>query len=435
MNYATNIKNGLFTLIDEMNSYRWFFTRNPDTDFTRKKKWTFSEIMKFMISMEGQSLKDELYKYFDYEYKTPSNSSFNQRRAQILPEAFEFLFKEFTNSFKNNNKTYKGYKLIACDGSDLCIAHNPNDKTTYFQSQPTDRGFNQIHLNAFYDLLGRIYTDAVVQPGREENEKRAMCNMIDRYEGNTNTIFIADRNYENYNIFAHVEKRGMYYLIRVKDIDSTGILGGLKLPKTKSFDKSISFTLTTKQTKEIKANKEKYKFVPSTSTFDYLNHDNKFYDISFRVVRFPIKEDSYECIITNLPKNGFDSTEIRKLYQMRWGIETSFRELKYAIGITQFHAKKTDYIKQEIWTKLLLYNFCEMITTQVVVEQKEHRKHTYQVNYTRAIRICCYFLRTKKARSDIEDLIGHELLPVRPGRTDPRKVKTRSAISFLYRVA
>lgn len=60
-----------------------------------------------------------------------------------------------------------------------------------------------------------------------------------------------------------------------------------------------------------------------------------------------------------------------------------------------------------------------MITIQVVVEQKEHRKHTYQVNYTREIRICCYFLRMKKARSDIEDLIGHELLPVRPGRTAP----------------
>ena len=120
---------------------------------------------------------------------------------------------------------------------------------------------------------------------------------------------------------------------------------------------------------------------------------------------------------------------------MRWGIETSFRELKYAIGITQFHAKKTEYIKQEIWIKLRLYNFCELITTHVVVKQKESRKHIYQVNYTRAIRICCYFLRTKKARSDIEKLIGHELLPVRPGRKDPRKVKPRSAISFLYRVA
>ncbi len=435
MNYATDVKKQLFNLIDEMNSSRWLFSKNPDTDFTRKKKWSFSDIIKFMISLEGKSLRDELYEYFDYEYETPSNSSFNQRRAQILPEAFEFLFKEFTNAYARKDTKYKGYKLIACDGSDLCISLNPNDKTTYFQSQPTDKGFNLFHLNAFYDLLGRTYTDAIIQPGREKNEKRAMCDMIDRYEGDSETIFIADRGYENYNIFAHVAERGMYYLIRVKDAGSTGILGGMKLSNADSFDEQISITLTKKQTKEIKANKEKYKFVPATSTFDYLNYDNQFYDMTFRVVRFSITEGSYECIITNLPRNEFDAMEIKKLYQMRWGIETSFRELKYAVGVTQFHAKKRDYIKQEIWTRLLLYNFCEIITTHVVVEQKEHRKHAYQVNYTRAIRICCYFLKTKKARSDIEKLIGHELLPVRPGRTDPRKVKTRSAISFLYRVA
>lgn len=418
-----------------MNSSRCLFSKNPDTNFTRIKKWSFSEIIKFMISMEGKSLKDELYEYFEYAYETPSNSSFNQRRAQILPEAFEFLFKEFTTAFVREDAKYKGYKLIACDGSDLCIPLNPNDKTTYFQSQPTDKGFNLFHLNALYDLLGRTYSDAIIQPGREENEKRAMCDMIDRYEGDSETIFIADRGYENYNIFAHVAERGMYYLIRVKDVDSTGILGGMKLPNTDSLDEHVSIILTKRQTNEIKANKEKYKFVSATSTFDYLNQGNPFYDMTFRVVRFPITEGSYECIITNLPKDRFDTREIKKLYQMRWGIETSFRELKYAVGISQFHAKKREYIKQEIWTRLLLYNFCEIITTHVVVKQKECRKHLYQVNYTRAIRICCYFLKTKRARSDIEKLIGHELLPVRSGRKDPRKVKTRSAISFLYRVA
>lgn len=435
MNYATKVKGNLVSLIEEMDSVRWLFTKNPNTDFTRQKKWTFSEMLKFMISMEGKSLKDELYEYFDYDCETPSNSSFNQRRAQILPEAFEFLLHQFTDSYRNNDKSYKGYKLIACDGSDLSITHNPEDKKTYIQSQTTVKGYNQLHLNVFYDLLERVYIDAIIQPVREENEKRAMCDMIDRYQSNSKSIFIADRGYESYNIFAHAQEKEMHYIIRVKDIDSTGILGGMKVPETDEFDEWISYSLTSRQTKEIKANKEKYKFIPSTSTFDYLNPNNKFYDMKFRVVRFAITDTSYECIITNLSEDEFDASEIKNLYQMRWGIETSFRELKYAIGLTRFHAKKTDYIEQEIWARLLLYNFCEIITTHVVIVQKEQRKHLYQINYTRAIRICCYFLRTKKTRSDIEELIRNELLPVRPGRTDPRKVKTRPSISFLYRAA
>ena len=44
-----------------------------------------------------------------------------------------------------------------------------------------------------------------------------MTQMIDRYNGEKKTIFIADRGYETYNIFAHVQEKGMYYLIRVKD--------------------------------------------------------------------------------------------------------------------------------------------------------------------------------------------------------------------------
>lgn len=46
-----------------------------------------------------------------------------------------------------------------------------------------------------------------------------------------------------------------------------------------------------------------------------------------------------------------------------------------------------------------------------------------------------FYRLKKKAPPDVEYLIGHELLPIRPGRTDPRKVKPQSAISFLYRAA
>lgn len=94
MNYSTEVKQKLLSIITEMDSYRWLFTRNPETDFSRKKKWSFEEIMKFMLTMEGKTLRDELLEYFDFDSSAPSNSAFNQRRAQILPEAFEFLFRK-----------------------------------------------------------------------------------------------------------------------------------------------------------------------------------------------------------------------------------------------------------------------------------------------------------------------------------------------------
>ena len=47
---------------------------------------------------------------------------------------------------------------------------------------------------------------------------------------------------------------------------------------------------------------------------------------------------------------------------------------------------------QEIYARLILYNYCELITMHVIIQQKG-TKHVYQMNYTIAIHICRYFLR------------------------------------------
>lgn len=437
MRFSIKVKQALFSLIEEMDNYHWLFTRNPDKDFSRTKKWSFNEVIKFILSTESSSLREELLNFFDYKLTTPTNSSFNQRRAQILPETFEYLFHEFNNRFTEENH-FHGLRLVACDGSDLNISYNPADTDTYFQHGLDGKGFNQIHLNALYDLGSRRYINAVIQPGRKKNECQAMVKMIDQYAGNSNTLFMADRGYESYNVFAHIQEKGMYYLIRARDSDNSCIISGLKqLPKTDEYDVTISLKLTRTQTKEVKAHPELYKFIAQSTPLDYIDHRNKFYEITLRVVRFKLTDETYECIITNLPQKEYPPDVLKELYRRRWGIETSFRELKYAVGLAAFHAKKREYIIQEIWARLILYNFCEMITMSVVVKQTHPRKYAYQINYTRAIRICLHFLRSKKKKAllNVESLIRQELLPIRLGRTDPRKVKPKSVISFLYRVA
>lgn len=438
MTFSNEVKQTLFSIIDEMDKYRWLFTKNPHKDFSRIKKWNFREVIKFILAIESDSVRDELLKYFEYNLDTPSNSSFNQRRAQILPEAFKFLFHEFNQKYLTT-QTFQNLHLVACDGSDLNIFHNPEDSDTYYGNLPEGKGFNQLHLNALYDLCSRRYINAVIQPGRKKNECHAMTEMIDQYIGDSNTVFIADRGYESYNIFAHVQEKGMFYLVRARDSNNSCIISGLKQrPQTEEYDTEINLKLTRSQTKEIKANPEIYKYIAQSTPLDYMESGkNKFYDMPLRIARFKLTDDTYECVITNLPKDKYPVEILKQIYAMRWGIETSFRELKYAIGLAAFHAKKIEYIQQEIWSRLILYNFCEIITTAVAISQKQERKHTYQLNYTRAIKICHYFLRVKNKKTppDVENLIRHELLPVRLGRKDPRKVKPQSVISFLYRIA
>jgi len=427
--FADSIKKKLDKVLTEMNEYSWLFVKQPGKDFTRKRKLDFKEMINVLLSMGGNSLKYELMKYFSYDAETASSSAFVQQREKILPEALEYLFHNFTSS-SVIPKYYEGFRMLAVDGTDESIAYDPEDAENHIVKAEDTKGYNILHLNSMYDLCSRIYVDSIVQSGRKENEIQALIDMVDRSDIKEQTIVIADRGYESYNVFEHIAKKGWYYVIRVKDIKSTGITSGLSLPNQKEFDVEQSVLLTRKR-----RTSKKYRFMAAKQNFDYLPVGDKgIYPMNFRVVRFSISENNYEVIITNLPEDKFPADKIKEIYHMRWGIETSFRELKYAIGLTSFHSKKATYIIQEIFARLTMYNFCEIITTHVVIQQKD-RKYSYQVNFTIAILICMHYFRNDVSPPDVEALIQKNILPIRNGRKDTRKVRAKSAVSFIYRVA
>ena len=432
--YIKNITNYLTNLISELSENPSLFLKNPEKDFTRNRKIDFKTLIGIIMNSGGGTMSKELLEYFDFETNTPTVSAFTQQRSKVLPEAFEYLFKAFTKENLSLGEDYYGYKLIACDGSNLSIATNPNDPETAWKNNQYGNIMNKLHLNAFYDVTNRIYTDVLIQTASEYNESRACIAMIEK-STMKNVILVADRGYENYNIMAHALNKGWKFAIRIKDVNSNGIASGLKLPKCDEFDENITLIFTRKNTKATKA--AGYKWMPANQMFDYLPpRSDKTYELSFRIVRFPIGENSYEVIVTNLDKFQFSVERIKEIYHLRWGVETAFRELKYAIGLTSFHARKPDYIKQEIYARLLLYNYCELITTHIIKQMKNKDK-TKQVNFTIAIYICREYLRQKRNLSppDVIKLIEKYILPVRPGRKDPRKVKPQASVSFLYRVA
>ncbi len=166
--------------------------------------------------------------------------------------------------------------------------------------------------------------------------------------------------------------------------------------------------------------------MPINQKFDYFNEDfNIPYEFHVRIVRFKINDDSYECIITNLSREEFSLEEIKELYHKRWGIETSFRELKYAIGLSSLHSKKRELIKQEIYARLILYNFSQRVIQKIKLK-KQKTKYKYQVNFTRAFHIIREFLRKKSGNPlNPEVLIANEILPIRPNRSNIRNLKQK----------
>ena len=355
--YIEKITVSLENLISELAGNPSLFLKNPNTDFSRNRKINFKTCVGITVNSGGCTLNKELLDFFDFDVNAPTVSAYTQQRAKILPEAFEYLFHAFTKENAQAKNLYEGYQLLACDGSTLAIAPNPNDPETLWKSNQFGTTRNLLHLNALYDVLNRTYIDALVQTASTYQEHRACIQMMERLTLDK-VILIADRGYENYNIMSHAIEKGWKFLIRIKDVDSNGIASGLELPPKTVFDMDINLILTRNQAKSKKH--AGYKFMPKVQTFDYLPIGSKEeYPISFRIARFKIADNSYETVITNLDRSCFSVEKLKELYHLRWGIETSFRELKYAIGLTSFHARKVDYIKQEIFARLILYNYCE----------------------------------------------------------------------------
>lgn len=439
---AAQVKQKLDKAITQMCQVSWMFSKQPGKDFSRTKKMPFSKVLSFLLAMEGGTLTNELLKCFGCSVETASASAFVQQRSKLAPEALPTLFDLFVQ--KNQSmKLYKGFHLLAADGSDILIPSNPEHTTSRYPGTNGQSPYNILHLDAVYDLLQHTYQDASVVGDMETNERAALCRMVDR-SAIEKAILMADRGYEGFNLMAHIQEKNWKYLIRIKEAEkSNGIAAGLALPDTEEFDVLIDLSLTTKQTNEVKElfkHKNKYRFVPSTSCFDFLPKKNcrgepaAFYKLPFRIVRFKITDDSYETVVTNLDPTDFPPNELKKLYALRWSIETSFRELKYTVGLLHFHAKKVEHIYQEIFARLIMYNFTELITSPAIV-RKADNKYAYKANFSVAVHVCRQFFLGNVSPPDVEAVIRRNISPLRPGRSNLRNLSDRHAVSFTYRVA
>lgn len=436
---AQKIHENLEKAIEAIVKNKEQYVKNPSADFTRNRKLTMTTVVKEILSMRGGSLKKELHHFSELHKIDLTPSAFVQQRSKISSMAFKDIFNTFNNCCDDPN-LYKGYRLLAVDGSDIDRSRDPN-LDSFMVNANRPEGFNKVHLNALYDLCNKTYFDVLLQPTPKEDEHEALEKMLNHNTFDTKSIIIADRGYEGYNTLAH--------LINTDNVDficrARHGYGGLKkireLPM-RELDEDITVEIATTQTKEDKvrgrirlAQKSKKKTNSPKTTIQSWDFSSP-YVLNFRVVRFLLDTGEYETIITSLKRDEFSVGEIKELYHLRWGIETSFRELKYAVGLINLHCKKEDLVVQEIYASLIMYNYCSRIAGTITNYNHKKTVHEYKVNFTMAIHLCREFY--EEGRSNFQKLlidIGEHTEPIRSGRRDKRKNKPKGFVGFTYRVA
>ena len=417
--YPEKVKEKLDSIISDMADHYWLFVNNPGHDFSRQVvgKLSFEDTIRIILSMRKGTVSDELIDFFNMDADIiPTQSALIQRRNQLSQTAFDYLFSEFSSSFPDTTHQFKGKCILAADGTHVVYTTNAQIIEDYNKPRLIDyKGYNHMHLNGFVDVISKCFLDVVIQPGQQPDERQALHLMLDKFQPDDpgKYIITADRGYESYDLIFHCELKKLFYVFRVKAPDSSkSLLSTFKndLPDDQEeFDVIVRRFVTNRKSKIMKEQTDVYlymnpnKNIPHFQDFLITNHLGY---LSFRVLKIKTSDSSCEYIITNLP-GTFDILDIKECYHWRWGIEIAFRYLKHAAGLLHFHSKKPEFLKQEIYASLVMYNFGILLANEANAQNKRKSRssdntYLYQVDFSTVLRNAAKYFRRRPGEKKID---------------------------------
>lgn len=423
-------------IITEMMKERDRFVREPDRDFTRKRILTFSKCISTQLKMESRTLNSELIHIFKNDKQNPSASAYVQAMEKIRPEAMPYLFRRVREEMIIAGSEYRGYRLIAADGSDIYYKYNPEAEGCAFEEN--GKRYNLAHVNALLDVGDGRFLDTIIQERRKENEVEAVIEMLERNQWKSKTVFIADRGYEAYKLFACIQQKGMKYVIRIKEPDKHGIINRYKLPKSGEFDEAIELILKRKGSVKGERVAEQIKYVEDQSRYGYCSEEEPEYKLRSRIVSIKLERGRYEYLITNLERERFGYDELREIYRRRWEIETAFRGLKYAVGMRAFHTRKQNRIEQEVYAALIVYNLAIAFRAraqQIAGKSAGKEAEVYQIRFSESVTYTRLLLEGTTTQKKAQENIQRYKIKERRGRAEPRKNSHPKQSNFCYRPA
>ena len=389
------IRHCLEYIIDYMDEHKEIFAVNPKSNFTKNSKINFKDMLKIILSMKGESLDKELYDYFIWDLdKLCSNSGFNNAREKIKDNTFEFLFDMFNIAIKDK-KMYKGYRLYAVDGSEISSFSDNKDAEKLEENES-----NLYHLNVTYDLLNKTYTNAILQTKGNINERNALVEMLRGTDHTEKTLYICDRGYPSWNVFTHFKyTENADFLIRYPN-NGSNLTANLPDVETDIIKTVVSTSIKEYNSIKYSVDDCYYAYISPNTTWDFGEKEK----IKLRIIKFEWSPGEYETLITSLSQEEFPLEEIKKLYKMRWGVEISFKNFKYPMGINQLSNRRKDFVRQDIFARLTMYNFYQRIMNEVELGRLQDEDKIFRVNFVMGSHICRdYFL--DKISDDMVDFL------------------------------
>jgi len=204
-----------------------------------------------------------------------------------------------------------------------------------------------IKLHLVYDLTHTIPTYFEFSGARTNDIEKAK-----KLEIESNTTYVMDRGYMDFNWWDKIDEKGAYFVTRLKKNNAIE-----EVSKEQKESEQLSSQLIRLKTKTFKDGRK-----------------NKYAQKVLRKVIVQREAQSPLILVTNDMKRS--SSEIAELYKQRWQIELFFKWIKQNLEIKKFLGRSENAVKTQICIALIAYvliylckkikNFCKNISLKMV---------------------------------------------------------------------
>jgi hypothetical protein len=390
--------------------------RRSANTFVRKRCLTFRIMILLLINMLKGSIQDELDHFFkavnhneSFE-RVVTKSAFSQARKNLDHLAFVELNNHLVRTFYNTFpvRTWKGFTLLAVDGSTIKVPKNP-ENVKHFGVWRTAAGPEcpVARISQLFDVLNKITVAAVVAP-KAEGERELAAEVF--FDLRPMDLVLLDRGYPAFWLFKMILATGGQFCARISD----------KLwSQVKAFDQSgkMDDILTFEASWS------------SQKTCRELGLDTQ--PLKLRLVRVILESGESEILITSLlDQEGYPADCFGDLYHHRWPVEEDYNHMKHRLEIENFSGKSVLAVYQDFHAKVLTKNLAAVLAHSCqdqVDRESSDKKHKYQINFTQLLSklkdtVVLILLREKiiPLIQNIMEIAARSIEPVRPGRKYPR---------------
>jgi hypothetical protein len=273
-----------------------------------------------------------------------------------------------------------------------------------------------------FDVLNGITLDAILAPYQTSERDLAIQHIKNLRSLNLPQSFLLlfDRGYPSVELIIYLFLNGMNFLMRCNTQFIKEVKDVVALNKK---DTIIKF----------KAKRVGKTWNTLKKLFPFLKPRDLF---SIRVLVVTLNTGEKEILLTSLlDKIQYPYRVFKDLYFKRWNIEEEYGFKKETIEIENFSGKSSIAVEQDFHAAIMVGNVQALLAHEAQDEMKQHthsKKYNYKINKNVGIallkdNLIDALIHPKmclKAFSNrVKQLMKRNLIPIRPGRSRPRKRK------------